>query len=61
MSLSLLHESSLEAEFAFHVRRQNGFLSRLCCIVQAQDEVHQEKGPETLKWELVEARKYPFW
>lgn len=34
MSVSLLQESSLDRDFAFHISHQNAFLSHLCCYCE---------------------------
>ena len=61
MSLSLLQESSLDTEFAFHIRHQNAFLSHLCCYCEDVGFRSPVEGAPNFKMGASGVQEIPIW
>ena len=61
MSLSLLQESSLDTEFAFHFRHQNAFLSHLCCYCEDVRFSSPVEGAPNFKMGASGDQEIPIW
>lgn len=61
MSLSLLQESSLDTEFAFHIRHQNAFLSHLCCYCEDVGFSSSVEGAPNFKMGASGDQEIPIW